>query len=295
MGGAAAEKDNPRAHRKARRCSIDIGVGRTNIAGITDTGASGGNCLDKAIFNVIPHEKYRIITWQPSVCVGINKTPVRVIGKILLDFALKENGEQGKTETFREEFNIIESLIHPVVIGLPFLQKHKAILSFETDSLFIRDLEFPMGRAPPTPDPPPPHLAAFHSYTVTALCRSYIEVYLTGNQGLFDASKADALYVRPFHAECSRDVPQTAAHSLVDPKMKSMTVEILNAWPNPINIATDMPIALVDTVNPEVRNIPQPSEAAGAANASAAANASHRVGLYRKRDHADIPYMDLSF
>ena len=152
-GGAAAEKVNPRTHRKARRCAIKMGVGRTSIGGISDTGASGGNCVDKAVFNALPPEKYRIITWQTSICVGINKTPVRVIGKVLLEFTLQEEGPMGKIATFREEFNIIESLIHPVVIGLPFLQKHKAILDFGKDALIIGDLQFPMGQAPETPEP----------------------------------------------------------------------------------------------------------------------------------------------
>ena len=230
-------------------------VGNTPIDGIIDTGASGGNCLDKAVFNAIPVDKYRIVSYEPSVCVGIDRTPVRVLGRILLDFTFKgqRNDAITRPQMFRSEFHIIDGLIHPIVIGLPFLQKHKAILSLERDLLYIGDNEIPMARAPPTPAPQPPHLATFQPYTIPPLCRSYINVYLTGNQGLFDADKTDSLYVRPFYAETCKDVPQVAAHSVVDPKKKVMVVEVINAWNDPINIAVDTPIALVDTVNPEIR------------------------------------------
>ena len=85
LGGVAAS-GNPRSHRKARRCRLELEIGGTKVEGIIDTGASGGNCLDRSVFNAIPTEKYRITSFQSSVCIGINKTPVRVLGKILLDF-----------------------------------------------------------------------------------------------------------------------------------------------------------------------------------------------------------------
>ena len=67
---------------------------------------------------------------------------------------------------FREEFNIIESLIHPAVIGLPFLQKHRATLSFENYTLLMGDKDYPLARSPGTPSPPPPPLAAFEARTI---------------------------------------------------------------------------------------------------------------------------------
>ena len=89
--GGVTASDNPRMHRKARRCRLELEIGSTQVDGIIDTGASGGNCLDRAVFNAIPIEKYRITSFQSSVCVGINKMPVRVLGKISLDFKqLKE-------------------------------------------------------------------------------------------------------------------------------------------------------------------------------------------------------------
>ena len=105
---------------------------------------------------------------------------------------------------------------------------------------------------------PPPHLAAFQSYTIPPLCRSFINVYLTGNADLIDVEKTHALYVRPFFAECSKDVPQVSAHAVVDPRKKVMVVEIINAWPNPIDIRVDTPVALVDSINPDIRNVDVP-------------------------------------
>ena len=82
-GGVAAIFGNPRKHRKARRCRLELEIGSTKVEGIIDTGASGGNCLDRSVFNAISTDKYRITSFQSSVCVGINKIPVRVLGKIL--------------------------------------------------------------------------------------------------------------------------------------------------------------------------------------------------------------------
>ena len=62
----------------------------------------------------------------------------------MLDFQFKGCSGNGLNppKLFREEFHIIETLIHPIVVGLPFLQKHRAILSLERDLLFIGDSEF---------------------------------------------------------------------------------------------------------------------------------------------------------
>ena len=239
-GAAPAKSRDAQSHRKSRRCRIDVLIGKTLIDGIVDTGASGGNCLDKSVFNSLPVDKYRIISFKPSVCMGINKTPVRVLGRILLDIRFKSPGnkESNPLRLFREEFHIIENLIHPIVFGLPFLQKHRATLSFERGLLFIGTDEIPMAQAPPMTELPPPHLAAFQSCTIPAFSRSCVNVYLTGNSGMFEAETTESLYVRPFYSKCSKDVPQVAAHTVVDPRNKVMVVEVINSWPSPIEIAT---------------------------------------------------------
>ena len=122
----------------------------------------------------------------------------------------------------------------------------------------IGDKDFPMGRSPGTPSPPPPHLAAFEPRTIPPMSRAFINVYLTGDQSQIDMSVAEALYVRPFYAETAKDVPQIAAHCLVDPRKKVMSVEIVNVWPTPITVEVDSPVAIVDTVNPDLKFIPQP-------------------------------------
>ena len=85
-----------------------------------------------------------------------------------------------------------------------------------------------------------------------------INVYLTGDQSQIDMSVAEALYVRPFHSESAKEVPQIAAHCVVDPRKKVMSVEIINVWPTSIEIEVDTPVAIVDTVNPDMKFIPQP-------------------------------------
>ena len=112
-GNAAADDLNPRKHRKDKRCSLAVNVGRTKIEGICDTGASGGNCLDYSVFMALPVESYTVISRQTSVCVGIDKTPVRIVGKVLLNFSLRSDSNHHQIP-FREEFNIIENLIHHI-------------------------------------------------------------------------------------------------------------------------------------------------------------------------------------
>ena len=63
------------------------------------------------------------------------------------------------------------------------------------------------------------------------------------------------LYVRPFTAECEVNALQMLGHGLVYPR-QGMYVRVYNAWPNPINLAPGLPVALVDTVNPDVAPIP---------------------------------------
>ena len=161
MGAPTVVNGNPRAHRQSRKCRTVAKVGNTAIEGIIDTGASGGNCIDYTVFSALPKEKYHILSVTPSVCVGINKVPVRIIGKILLEFSLEDENASNNCVTFREEFNVIEHLVHPIVIGLPFLQKHKAILSFEKDEIYIGQFKFPLGRAPNVTELPPPTYGGF--------------------------------------------------------------------------------------------------------------------------------------
>ena len=170
--GEAAGTGNPGEARKARRCTAKLLIGRTCFDFLIDSGAEGGNCIDSSLLRILPPRSYRYVDCSTSVCLGINKCPVRIVGKVLIDFQLGTPVQQ-----FRAEFNVIENLVHPIVIGLPFLQKNKAILSFERDTLFIGNTEIPLAQARPTPDPPPPHLAAFRPVTLPPLTRSYIEVY----------------------------------------------------------------------------------------------------------------------
>ena len=144
---------------------MELTIGNTSIESICDTGASGGNCIDLSIFSALSPENYYIISTVPTVCVGINKVPVKIHGKVLLDFKFKHKNGPGHT-LFREEFNLVENLIHPVVIGLPFLQKHKAILSFERDSIFMADREYSLGKVNGERELPPPHLALFDAVTI---------------------------------------------------------------------------------------------------------------------------------
>ena len=91
-----------------------------SVAGIVDTGASGGNCVDEAVVAALPPTFYRVVTREPSVCVGVNKAPVRVLGRIEFTFGFEEELSRRKAN-FRDEFYVVKDLISPVVIGLPFL------------------------------------------------------------------------------------------------------------------------------------------------------------------------------
>ena len=75
-GKATASSQNPRKHRKDYKCGLKLEIGKTEVEGIVDTGASGGNCLDKAVFSMLPPQTYKFVSTESSVCVGINKTPV---------------------------------------------------------------------------------------------------------------------------------------------------------------------------------------------------------------------------
>jgi len=154
------------------------------------------------------------------------------------------------------DFNVIEGLIHPLVLGLSFLKQNKAIMSFDEDTIYMGDTKVVLRQSPPTPCPPPPHLAAFQSVTLPPLSRNLVEVYLAGTNLkdlLPEKGEPVSAYVRPFAPETCHDVPQIAAHSIIDPRQKRMTLELLNIWPHPVNVAVDSPVALVDTINPEIK------------------------------------------
>ena len=119
----------------------------------------------------------------------------------------------------------------------------------------------PLWQTPPPPKPPPLHVAAFESVTIPAWSRSLIPVYLTGTGRLEEEmNKVQNFYIRPFASETSVDVPQIAAHAIIDSSKPVSMVEVMNVWPNPINITKDMPVGLVDTINPEIAELPNGTE-----------------------------------
>ena len=204
------------------------------------------------LLQLLPMNKVRIIHNRAAVCVSINKLPVRSSGEVMIDFSMGNPARQ-----FRAKFLVIESLIHPIVLGLPFLREQRGIISFEHDAVFFGDCMTPLWQTPPPPKPPPLHVAAFESVTIPAWSRSLIPVYLTGTGRLEEEmNKVQNFYIRPFASETSVDVPQIAAHAIIDSSKPISMVEVMNVWPNPINITKDMPVGLVDTINPEIAELP---------------------------------------
>ena len=189
---------------------------------------------------------------KPSVCIGINKIPIRSVGEVSIAFKIGS-----PARVFRSRFLIIENLIHPIVLGLPFLRENRAVLSFERDELYFGQTVAPLRQIGPPPKPPPLHVAAFESVTLKPWSRNWIRVYLTGTGRLAEEiGTVQNLYVRPFSAETNVDVPQIAAHTVIDTSEPTCLVEVMNVWPHPINIHRNTPVGLVDTINPEIVEVP---------------------------------------
>ena len=252
----------PRRDNRERKCGLVFTVANRTIQGICDTGASGGNCLDESVFAALPSSCYRIVNQEPTVCVGVNKMPVRVSKKIEMTFTFKEaftfkEGMPHSKASFRDEFLVVENLISPIVIGLPFLQRYKAVLDFESELLYMGGLKVPLGRVSAESSLPPPHLASFESFVMPPFSRTYVNTYLTGNISVVDHEKAiNSLYVRPFYAEAAGDFKYMVPHAIVDPKKQHIPLEVINIWSHPIQVARNAPMALVDTINPSLRRRP---------------------------------------
>ena len=206
--------------------------------------------------NILPPSQVKFLNRKPSVCIGINKIPIRSVGEVSISFKIGS-----PARVFRSRFLIIENLIHPIVLGLPFLRESRAILSFEKDAIFFGDTAAPLRQIGPPPKPPPLHVAAFESVTLQPWSRNWIRVYLTGTGLLSDELKTTQnLYIRPFSAETNVDVPQIAAHTIIDTSQPTCLVEVMNVWPHPINIHRNSPVGLVDTINPEIVELPTDTE-----------------------------------
>ena len=200
------------------------------------------------MLKILPPSQVRVLNKSPSVCIGINKLPIRSVGEVSIAFKI---GSPAKA--FCTRFFVIENLIHPIVLGLPFLRENRAILSFEKDSIFFGETVTHLRQIGPPPKPPPLHVAAFESVTLQPWSRNWIRVYLTGTGRLeHEMNETQNLYIRPFSPETNVDVPQIAAHSIIDTSQPTCLVEVMNVWPHPINIHRDSPVGLVDTINPEI-------------------------------------------
>ena len=74
-----------------------------------------------------------------------------------------------------------------------------------------------------------------------------------------EANATQNLYVRPFAGKIDKDVPQISSHTVISTQHPMSEVEVLNLWPHPINVAKGSPIGIVQTINPMIKDTPQPS------------------------------------
>ena len=200
--------------------------------------------------------KVKLMHTHPTVCVGINKLPVKSCGEVLIEFNMG-----WPSKTFKARFNVIDDLIHPIVIGLPFLRENRAILDLDREVVYFGDCAVALRQNVAPAKPPPLHVAAFEAKTLPPWSKNLVKVYLKGTgRTVEEMNKTQNLYVRPFTAETNVEIPQIASHTVLDTSKDVVEVEVLNLWPHPVNVAQDMPIGLVETINPEMREILQPNE-----------------------------------
>ena len=95
---------------------------------LVDTGATS-SAISTKLLECFPNYKKWIHRRTPKVCLAVNGQPLKSLYTVLLPITLKGG------KCLHHQFEVINGLINPVLLGTDFLKAQEAKLDFSDNSL----------------------------------------------------------------------------------------------------------------------------------------------------------------
>ena len=207
---------------------------------LIDSGATD-SAISLKLLECFPNYKQYVCRTQSRTCVSVNGNALESLYTVKLPIVMKGG------KCFHTELEVIDSLIHPVLLGTDFLRTQKAVIDFQNEKLIIGKYSCPIGGPCQAPSKPP-HLASIDDVLLPPNTISLVRAEILG----FTTENAECLSIGPFEYEMGQHPEILTAHSIIDPNTDELWVEVMNPSSSPIHITQNCPIAQIFEVDPEI-------------------------------------------
>ena len=223
------------------KCLVNLKINGVTTQTLIDTGATS-SAVSSKFLECFPNHKKLVSRQTPKICVSVNGKPLKSLFTVNLPINLKGG------RCIHHQFEVIDNLIHPALLGTDFLKLQEAKLDFSRNSLQLGNdfLQFDLAEWSP---PLPAHLVAFEDSVLPPNSISVIKAELAGDNPTL-VSKVDHLLIAPLCTNFESDF--LASYSVIDPSAPTIWVEVLNPLDKPIHLPAGQPVANVEGVNSEL-------------------------------------------
>ena len=159
------------AHRY--KCIVDIKINGLLTQVLIDTGATS-SAISTKLLECFPNAKKLIHRKSPKICQAVNGQPLRSLYTVLLPIAL------GPGKCIHHQFEVIEGLINPALLGTDFLKAQEAKLDFSQNILQLGKITLSFQNAEWQPSQPP-HLVAFEDTVLQPNSISLVRAQIAGS------------------------------------------------------------------------------------------------------------------
>ena len=146
------------------------------------------------------------------------------------------------------------NLIHPLLLGVDFLKKNKAILNFGNDTITLENRISTRICRPQWHNPTPTHLATAEEVTLDPYSCTLIKTSLGGPDPRIrlTGEAPTTMTVRPLAGDHEMELPVIAAWGIVDLKQDKYFIEVMNPCPEPLTIPVGVPMAMAENYDAEI-------------------------------------------
>ena len=151
---------------------------------------------------------------------------------------------------FKHEFEVIQGLIYPTLLGTDLLKSKGAKLDFTTNELQI-------GKAKASFDIPPwpkqnSQLVAIDDSILKPNSITLLRAEISGNDPRLKTDRPIHLLIGPLPSESLFDLSFLTSYSIIDPYMEEIIVEVMNPSAKPVHVCQGRPIASIEGENLEM-------------------------------------------
>ena len=222
------------------KCIVNMKINNVVTQVLIDTGATS-SAISTKLLECFPNSKRKIYRRTPKVCLAVNGQPLKSLYTVMLPITLKGG------KCLYHEFEVINGLINPVLLGTDFLKAQEAKLDFADNSLQLGK-EILHSQIAEWSPPQPAHLTVFENTVLPPNSISLVRAEIAGEDPTL-TNKIENMLIGPLSTKFDTDF--IASYSIIDPNSPEIWIEVLNPLDNAIHLPQGQAIADVEGLNSE--------------------------------------------